>query len=321
MILRRFLTALAALVLVATAVHAAFYTKPASSQVVSPQRLYIMFLPGLCGPSSSNCASRIDASGRGRATFHTLINTLARAGVAYQPLYYGFNPDHPAVYSPADTRQAISRSVFALDRQLRAVRRQDPKAIFDLAGYSLGGVIAANWTATLARPTRAVHGMLRYLHSIVTLDSPLLGIRTPGYGIAAQFFGGDVWNNLQPDSAVITAITSLPGSWWKSRVHLHTVANTADRIVPPSESLLGEGHVVTDRSCRDTFLSITLCHGAVMDDVKLGRFIACRWMTSADQCVVKPTSTPTPRATATPTSTLRASATPTPTLSTPPPPP
>jgi hypothetical protein len=279
----------------------------ASPSRASAGHLYIALLPGLCGPINPDCRPRTDAAARARATFALLLSSLKAARVQYVPVYYSYNPSNPAAYSPADSRQPVPRSVEALDRQLRAVESKDPAARFDLIGYSLGGVVAASWAVT---DGRGVRGLLKFVHSIVTLDSPLKGIHV---GIAAplvkQLFGAEVVNSLMPDSSTISGIVSFGNPWWRSAGHLHTIANTADRIVPPSEALLGETRTVTDAHCPADFLGIAFCHGAVLRDAQASRYIACNWITTASQCAAPPTVTPTTQA---PTATPSATVTPTP---------
>jgi len=300
---------------------------------LAPTHLYIMFIPGLCGWPTTDCHGNTNARARAQATFHLLRAALSGAHVAYSALYYSYNPRR-STYTAGDTRQAIARSVAALEQQLRPVAARDRSAVFDLACYSLGGVVAANWAVTDGRRP-APRGLLPRVHSIITFDSPVRGIASPFYPLVTRFVGGAVWSDLRSSSPVIRAITAFGDAWWRTAGHLHTVANRADKLVPPVDALLGRQKIVSDGQCPVDFLTLRLCHGAVMADAPLARFVACHWVTSSQQCVVTPTptasptpipptatptetptTTPTPSATATPTPTT----TPTPSSGPPPPP-
>jgi pimeloyl-ACP methyl ester carboxylesterase len=308
---------------------------PANAQ--SPNHLYIVFLPGLCGWPHSDpyCRGEDNARTRARATFGTLIVALGRAHVQYRPVYYSYSSRNALSYSAQDTEQPVAQSVAALQTQVQAVKGRDPGAHFDFVGHSLGGVIAAEWSLAHARQSgsKRLRGVRGYLHSIVTLDSPLLGIRYPYLGsLLSRIFGGQVWSDLQGNSPIIRRIVALPSSWWTYRGHLHSVANTRDILVPPGEALLGTSKQVTDDRCNVDLLLVRSCHGAVLSDSALNRWIACHWITTKQQCIpatptATPTSTPspsptetptppptsTPEPTTTPTSTATATATPIPT--------
>ena len=236
----------------------------------------------------------------------------------YTPAYYSYAQRNPASYTAADTRQALTRSVSALAAQISAIHRKGPRAEIDLVGHSLGGVVAASFVATGGRQSGsgALRGVSRYLHSIVTFDSPLKGIGGSGLGtILRSVFGGKVWTDLQRNSTVIRRIVGLPNAWWKSSGHLHSIANTRDVLVPPAEALLGAKKTVTDGSCPVDLVVLRSCHGAVLADRALNRFVACDWITTTQQCVATPTPTltPTPTRPPTPTATAAPTATRTPT--------
>lgn len=290
----------------------------AGAPASTSHRLYIVFLPGLCGPiADPHCSGAGNAAARGRATFATLIAALRAARVSYTPVFYGYNRSHPATYSAADTHQSLQLSVAALAHQIASVREKDATAHIDLVGHSLGGVIAASWAVADARKSgsQRLRGVRAYLHSIVTLDSPLRGIQARDLGaLLSQVFGGVVWLDLRSDSAAIRRITALPNSWWRS-AHLHSVANRADIIVPPREALLGFEKTVTDSRCSRDLVVLSSCHGAVLADSALETFVACHWITNDQQCITTPTPTvtPTPTATPSPTPSPLPTATPAPT--------
>lgn len=271
-----------------------------------PAHLYVMLLPGLCGYPGSDpyCRGNVNAQARAQSTFRTLLTAIARARVAYTPLYFSYHVAQPKTYTVGDTHQSVSRSVDALEVQLRAVRKRDPKAIFDLVGHSLGGVVAASWAVTNGREYgyNPGVGLLRDVNSIVTFDSPLRGISSRYVNsVVTRLLGGTVAYSLEPDSETIKEITFFPDSWWRTTGHLHSIANSADEIVPPPESLLGDRKLVLDSQCSRDLLFLRTCHGAVLSDVTLNTFVACHWITTQYQCSPAPTATPTRTATRIPT--------------------
>ncbi len=266
--------------------------------------LYIIFLPGLCAYTNSDpyCHGRIDAGARARSTFRTLIDELATAHVVYTPLFYSYNPGDAGGYTVSGTHQTVARSVDALERELRAARQHDPSAHFDLVGHSLGGVVAASWAVSNGRQYgfHASRGLLHVVNSIVTFDSPLHGLQnTLSNNLVTRLFGGDIAYSLQPDSETIKEILFFPNQWWRTKGHLHSVANHADIVVPPAEALLGQTRQVNDTVCSRDLLLLRSCHGAVLADTALNHYVACHWITTSDQCNPRPTPTPTPMPTAT----------------------
>ncbi|HEX6506379.1 MAG TPA: hypothetical protein VF221_01995 [Chloroflexota bacterium] len=297
-----------------------------SAQAV-PSHLYIMFLPGLCAYQGSDpyCHGNVNAQARAHGTFATLIAALSKAKVKYTPLYFSYHVAQPGTYTVNDTHQAVSRSVDALEAQLRTVWNRDHTARFDLVGHSLGGVIAASWAVSNGRwyGYQSSNGLLGRVNSIITFDSPLHGISSRYVNnIVMRLLGGTVWYSLQPDSETIKEITFFPDSWWKSTGHLHSIANSADEIVPPPEALLGDRKLVLDSRCSRDLGPLATCHGAVLSDVSLSTYVACHWITTFYQCSAppKPTPTRTPAPTVTPTGTPTPVRTPTSTPSIPPPP-
>lgn len=283
----------------------------------APAHLYIMFVPGLCGYPGSDpyCKGNVNAQARAQSTFRTLTTALARVHITYSPLYFSYHVNQPKTYTVGDTHQSVARSVDALEAQLRTARKHDSKAIFDLVGHSLGGVVAASWAVSNGREYgyNSNAGLLRYVNSIVTFDSPLRGISSRYLNsFVTRLLGGTVAYSLQPDSETIKEITFFPDSWWRTTGHLHSIANSADEIVPPPESLLGDRKLVLDGQCSRDLLFLRTCHGAVLTDTALSGFVACHWITTPYQCSAAPTPTPTrtPIATLTATPSLTATATP-----------
>jgi hypothetical protein len=256
----------------------------------TPVHRYVMFLAGLCPwtGSDSHCHGTIDAGARARATFGTLIAAMNRAHLVYTPLWYSYDATRSS-YTVTQTHESVSVATAALNAQLGTVRAHDSGASFLLIGHSLGGVVAARWAAGhTARPPAA----------IITFDSPLRGIR--GGSILGNVFGGAVWKGLQPGSPAIRAITGRPSGWWQGTAHLHTVANTADVLVPPAEALLGDTHTVTDSSCPADLFVVHSCHGAVLSDAALNAWVVSHWLAVAAPV---PTATAPPPPAPSPTAT------------------
>jgi hypothetical protein len=228
-----------------------------------------MLMPGPCAYTGSDpyCHGNVSAQARAQGTFRTLIGALAVAKVIYRPLYFSYHVNQPGTYTVGDTHQSVARSVDALEAQLRSVWNRDHSARFDLVGHSLGGVVAASWAVSNGRRYGydSPNGLLRYVNSIVTYDSPLRGISSRYVSnLVTRILGGTVWYSLQPDSETIKEITFFPDSWWKSTGHLHTIANSADEIVPPPEALLGDRKLVLDGRCSADLLFLKTCHGPVL---------------------------------------------------------
>ncbi|HEX8919372.1 MAG TPA: hypothetical protein VF898_12770 [Chloroflexota bacterium] len=269
-----------------------------------------MYLPGLCAWQHSDpyCYGQVNAANRARATFGTLRAAMDRQHLVRHELYFSYNPSSAAHYTVNDTHQTVARAASVLEKGLRTAVQEDSQASFVLIGHSLGGVVAASWAVSDGRQygLNPSSGLLSRVRSIITFDSPLRGIR-PGLAsnLVTRAFGGAVWYSLQPDSETIKEIEFFPTSWWRSHGHLHTVANTADRIVPASESELADSHVVHDASCARDLIVISSCHGAVLSDAPLNNWVVCHWVPGPSSCRPAPTATPTPSATpaASPTAT------------------
>ncbi|MGH2441808.1 MAG: esterase/lipase family protein [Chloroflexota bacterium] len=287
--------------------------------------LYVMFLPGLCGwpYTDPQCHGAGNATRRARATFGTLISAMRHAGIRHRFLAYSYNPRTPNAYSIANTHQPIKTSIAALQKEIQRVRSADPGARFDLVAHSLGGVIAAGWSVGDARKSGPWHsrGVRSYIHAVITFDSPLRGLQSSHIGnLLSRLFGGAVWKNLNPNAPVIRSISSQSQRWWTGKGHLYTVANSADLIVPPSEALLGHEKRVTDSNCSQDLGFLRSCHGAVLQDRTVNRWVACHWIASPSQCAAA-TATPSPSPVPSPSPTPSIVPTATPTSLPPPPPP
>lgn len=294
----------------------------ARAEVTQP--VTVVFIAGLCPWPHADpyCIRRVNAAARGVATFAAVLTAMDEAHISYRALHYSYDPRDPASYAVTDTHATLARSAAVLDRIVRRALAGAPDRKVDLVAYSLGGVVAAEWAATLGRRER----LLGHVRSIVTMDSPVRGVHAllPA-SVLVRVFSGNVWADLQPRSRAIRQITAFHDAWWRRSAHLHSLANRADRLVPPSDALLGDRHTVSDTVCPADFAFLHSCHGAILNDAAASRLIACSWIAPDNPCAPRPTATPTrtplPTATSTatptpttaPTATATATATPTPT--------
>ena len=265
----------------------------ATSSVASQRNRFVVLLPGICGEdfSLSICAgpgTRIDPAARTR-DFAGIVRQLGVDGIQIPKsnLYsYSYfirnNLPHKTWYYAADTHEPLAVAAYQLDTQLRALVRAHPKAGFDLIGHSLGGVVAAYWVVKDATP-----GMLSRVHSLITLDSPVSGTKSPS-AIIGGVFSGPVWLDLQPWSAPIRAIDdpttgvvarlavpvdqytmSTPGedgAGFSNSNRVYTISNTADQLIGPIDSQLSGARAnLGIFSCPPAELALE-CHVAVLHD-------------------------------------------------------
>jgi pimeloyl-ACP methyl ester carboxylesterase len=124
----------------------------------------------------------------------------------------------------------LARSVAALD----TAARRTGGARVDVAGFSLGGIVARAWAAGPGR-TRA--------RLVVQLASPNQGVVLAG----ATCDGRHACGQLRPGSAYLASIPAVP-----AEVAVVSVWSTYDRLVgPASASLPGALGVELQRICRD----------------------------------------------------------------------
>jgi pimeloyl-ACP methyl ester carboxylesterase len=85
--------------------------------------------------------------------------------------YFSYRYPESAAYTACDTQQSVQASADRLNRQLQDLTSQYPRARLMLVGHSLGGAVASAWAAA-----EADESLLRRTASVVTFDSPLLGV-------------------------------------------------------------------------------------------------------------------------------------------------
>ena len=76
------------------------------------------------------------------------------------------------IYATDDTKISVDAQIQALDWLLFEILATDSLAQIDIVGFSLGGIVATRWAATLSAPS----AHLDHVHAIVLLDSPVGGI-------------------------------------------------------------------------------------------------------------------------------------------------
>ncbi|HVA91848.1 MAG TPA: Mbeg1-like protein, partial [Chloroflexota bacterium] len=228
---------------------------------------YIMLIPGiqLATITSDSPGQRCTVKGRQRQNpisyaggFNDLIGQILDAGQGYKIRYFSYfergNCPHPTWYYPSDTHETLEASASALNSQLSQIVQSDSQATFDVVGHSLGGVVAAYFVVHDADTD-----MLQRIHSVITFDSPVLGI-TPFDTATSALLSGPVLFDLQPGSAAIQAIndsssglvatltlpsdqyaisTSSEGdTTYTNNNRVYTISNDQDNVIMSSTSQL-----------------------------------------------------------------------------------
>jgi hypothetical protein len=140
----------------------------------------VILLDGLCSELPSGASVTANFSGAGG-----LVERLTAAGWVNGAIagfsYRGGNVDgaggwQPLPYSCADSRdQSLAADDDLLKAQIAALAVAHPGARFHLVGFSLGGLVAFAYLATLGGPDGAALPAGTTLGSVSTLDSPLGG--------------------------------------------------------------------------------------------------------------------------------------------------
>ena len=234
-------------------------------------------LPDWLGCGSAD--TPLDARGRAMATFGALVSALAHPASGQQGFhdgdlrYFSFDPRSPTSYTPVDTRQTLETSAAAFEREFAGWHHREPRATFDIVAHSLGGNIALLWAAQVAS-----HDELRYVHAIVTLDSPAAGYPQPLFGLVAPYIGplfGSVARELSADSTTAQRVAQAPARWQsgpgKYANAVFDVGNVRDLVVPAFIAVLsGSDGTIDDFGLGPD----TLNHGAVLRAPKAESTIA-----------------------------------------------
>ena len=131
---------------------------------------------------------------------------------------------------------------------MERIIKLEPETRFDIVGHSMGGMVATYLVAT-ARP----ESVKRYIQSVVTLDSPLLGFdkKNPFSGCAK---GSEAWQDILGDTQVVREITSIEDKDILDRLFAINSSHIGDKI-PDTRSLLvdcsggGTVSLATRHSC------------------------------------------------------------------------
>lgn len=227
-------------------------------------------------PSWLTCGSDdqpLDARQHALETFGSLVGALEHLHGGAQAYhdgdfrYFSYDPTNLATYTPADTRQSLDTAAAALEREFATWHHAEPRATFDLVGHSLGGVIAALWVAAFATPDE-----LRYVHAIVTLDSPVAGYPQPLYGYLAPYLAplfGDPAQALSASAALMRRVAAAPSRWKVGPGHylsaVYDIGNLRDLVVPAFVATLpGADGIIDDLGLGPDDLN----HGAVLSAPK-----------------------------------------------------
>lgn len=203
--------------------------------------------------SCATTAGRVDARARALTTFDPLLARLRTAGTSAQRFrdadlrIYSYDPADAAAYDPVSTRVALSASVAALQHEFTKWHHREPRATFDIATFSLGGLVALAWAA------QAFTSDLAYVHAIVTLDSPVAGYPPALADYVRKYlsplFGG-VAVDLVGATATIRAIARAPARWThgagQTSNPVFCIANLRDVIVPAFTATLADTDGVID---------------------------------------------------------------------------
>jgi pimeloyl-ACP methyl ester carboxylesterase len=227
-------------------------------------------------PSWLTCGSDdqpLDARTHAMDTFGSLVAALEHPRASAQTFlasdfrYFSYDANSPTTYTPATTRQSLDDAAAALEREFAAWHQAEPRATFDLVGHSLGGVIAALWVAGYATADQ-----LRYVHAVVTLDSPVAGYPQPLYGYIepylAPLFGAPA-QALSANSATMARVANAPARWKVGPGHylsaIYNIGNLRDLIVPAFVATMpGADGIIADLGLGPDDLN----HGAVLSAPK-----------------------------------------------------
>jgi pimeloyl-ACP methyl ester carboxylesterase len=125
--------------------------------------------------------------------------------------------------SPSNVPSSLSHTVPFEALLLDNLIDEFPESEFDLIGHSLGGVIATYWAATQEDADK-----LKRVRTIITLGSPLKGMRKWWYGAIAP----DVLD-LEPDSELVQTLQKTP-----AKVRVFTIRTEDDQWVDVDDATL-----------------------------------------------------------------------------------
>lgn len=222
-----------------------------------------------CGPGDQP----INARDRARATFGALISTLEHPANNRQVFhdgdvrYFSFDATSSTFYVPSATRQSLESSAAGLEQEFQAWHHAEPRATFDVAGHSLGGVIALLWAAKYASRDE-----LSYVHAIVTLDSPVAGYPQPLFSYVEPYLVplfGAIGRELASDASMLQEEARAPARWKRGAGPytnaVYDMSNIRDLVVPAFVATLSGADGIIDDFGKGPD---TLNHGAVIRSPK-----------------------------------------------------
>ncbi len=107
-------------------------------------------------------------------------------------------------YTSADTCSGVTVAASRLWRLLHSIEQIQPSATFTIVGHSMGGVVAAYFTATTND-----QALLSRVHAIALLDSPVQGVpEVNSITSACNATYSASWQDMLPTSPVIATIGS-----------------------------------------------------------------------------------------------------------------
>jgi len=147
-------------------------------------------------------------------------------------------------YEDADTKISVDRQADALDWLIGQIIKQDPLAIIDIIGFSLGGIIATHWGSRTA-------GSIYYpnMQALVIMGSPVGGIPLAGpfmegcdtldlvckgwLAAIMRLYGNEVAAQLQlpTNDPNVSIIDELPGILQNPHFTFTSIQSTDDYTV------------------------------------------------------------------------------------------
>lgn len=109
-----------------------------------------------------------------------------------------------AVYEPNATCAGVQQAADRLKQLIDRIIQLEPGTQVDIIGHSMGGMVAVYLMATLSEDEK------ERVHSIVTLDSPLLGEPQQAPG-STCVFNSQAWEDIGGLSPVVSVISSIGG--------------------------------------------------------------------------------------------------------------
>ena len=143
------------------------------------------------------------------------------AGKTYQARDLPSPTGFYAVYEPSATCAGVQQAADRLKRLIDRIIQLEPGTQFDIVGHSMGGMVAVYMMASLPEEERG------HIHSIVTLDSPLLGEPKQAFG-SSCLYNSKAWEDIGGLSPVVSVIASISGP------------RTLDRLLAINSSPIGD---------------------------------------------------------------------------------